>query len=399
MTFSFRSRLRYVTELLAEEGHTRLSIPTTIAPRYTPPEYLMGRDSDDDDRDREAAKKVAGVKYQMETPAPLTVRLVVRATSEILGVESPSHELTTGEVTKESASTYRCESTLAGTVSDMDRDFLDLVKARDVHRPRALCEEWQEKGTRAAMVSLVPSFRLKEHPVELVFLVDRSGSMGGSGITQAKKALQLFLHSLPAECLFNIYSFGSHHNSLFKSSVTYDDDSLAKAKSHVASMEADFGGTEIYAPLAKILKEPPREGFLRQVFVLTDGEVFNDQEVMSMIRKNNSHSRVFSLGLGDGCSRALVKGMARAGNGTAAFAADGEDLRPRVMAQLKDALQPAIDKVKVEWVGCGDGESDADLLEISKETEGEEGRSRLLLGPSPAKLPPVYDGSRLLAFR
>ena len=89
----------------------------------------------------------------------------------------------------------------------------------------------------------------------------QDGSIGS-----AKKALSLFLHSLPSDCYFNIVSFGSHFDSLFPGgSVKYDDDSLVKAKQHVQGMQADYGGTEIYQPLEAIFKEPVKEGHLRQV--------------------------------------------------------------------------------------------------------------------------------------
>ena len=51
----------------------------------------------------------------------------------------------------------------------------------------------------------------------------------GGSIGSAKKALGLFLHSLPSDCYFNIFSFGSHFDSLFQGSVKYEDDSLVKA--------------------------------------------------------------------------------------------------------------------------------------------------------------------------
>ena len=41
------------------------------------------------------------------------------------------------------------------------------------------------------MLSLVPSFKLVEQKTELIFLVDRSGSMAGAGIEQARKALMV----------------------------------------------------------------------------------------------------------------------------------------------------------------------------------------------------------------
>ena len=116
----------------------------------------------------------------------------------------------------------------------------------------------------AGMVSLVPDFQLDDQKVELIFLVDRSGSMGwGAGarstIELAKDALTLFLHSLPADCLFDIYSFGSRFDSLFGSnSQEYTDDTLMHAKKHVRRMKANYGGTEIYDPLEQIFQKPPR---------------------------------------------------------------------------------------------------------------------------------------------
>jgi von Willebrand factor A domain-containing protein 5 len=42
-----------------------------------------------------------------------------------------------------------------------------------------------------------------------IFIVDRSGSMGGARIEQTKEALQIFIQSLPVGCDFSILSFGT----------------------------------------------------------------------------------------------------------------------------------------------------------------------------------------------
>jgi uncharacterized protein with von Willebrand factor type A (vWA) domain len=62
-----------------------------------------------------------------------------------------------------------------------------------------------------------------------VFLLDRSGSMGGQKMNQAKQSLVLFLKSLPDQALFNIVSFGSDHKFMFSESVSYNDINLTQA--------------------------------------------------------------------------------------------------------------------------------------------------------------------------
>ena len=45
------------------------------------------------------------------------------------------------------------------------------------------------------------------------------GSMNGERIVNAKEALFLFLKSLPADCYFNVISFGNSYSALFSSYV------------------------------------------------------------------------------------------------------------------------------------------------------------------------------------
>ena len=109
-------------------------------------------------------------------------------------------------------------------------------------------------------------------------------------------------------------------------------------------------------------------------------------------------------------SRHLVKGIARAGGGTTVFSNEGEDLRPKVTGLLKNSLQPAISDVKVEWKDAEGATIKYDSME-EEEPEVEtrktllgymkpkRGKKQLsIIGPAPSKLPPVYDGQRLLAY-
>lgn len=80
---------------------------------------------------------------------------------------------------------------------------------------------------------------------EFVFILDRSGSMGGQRIEGAKNALIFFLKSLPTNSIFNIVSFGSKYTMLHKGSTESSTKNVEKSISEIKKFGADMGGTEI----------------------------------------------------------------------------------------------------------------------------------------------------------
>eukprot|EP00092_Neocalanus_flemingeri_P024207 GFUD01026255.1.p1 GENE.GFUD01026255.1~~GFUD01026255.1.p1 ORF type:complete len:656 (+),score=188.33 GFUD01026255.1:171-1970(+) len=290
----------------------------------------------------------------------------------------------------------------------MDRDMIISIDTEEPNKPKVIIEE-NEEGSSVAMLSFVPEFKLKDHQVEAVFLVDCSGSMSGQSMNLAKEALQVFLHSLPVNSFFNIIIFGSTFQSLFPQSRKYDDDSLKDAKDSSSGISANLGGTEIYQPLQHIFQKPLMAGLARQVFVLTDGQVSNSSACIELVRKNSSNNRVFTLGIGSSADRHLVKGMARAGMGTAAFTTQGEAITAKVINQLKNALQPCISDVSVKWGKTnpleGGGEVAVEIVETKKTLFGY-GKPKTktetkfaIHSQVPSKIPAIYDGSRLIAYK
>jgi hypothetical protein len=138
-------------------------------------------------------------------------------------------------------------------------------------------------------------------------------------IPDLKTALHLFLKSLPVGVKFNICSFGSRHEFLFKNgSRSYDASSLGEATRYVDTFSSDFGGTEMLHPVKETFKKRYADMDL-EVFLLTDGEIWDQDALFEMINDNTAESngaiRVFTLGIGSDVSHALIEGVARAGNG------------------------------------------------------------------------------------
>ena len=65
--------------------------------------------------------------------------------------------------------------------------------------------------------------------------------------------------------------------------------------------------------------------------VLTDGEVWNVDQIFDMIRRNNYDTQVFSVGIGEGASSSLVTGMAKAGRGRHEMVKNNENLQIKVV--------------------------------------------------------------------
>ena len=126
---------------------------------------------------------------------------------------------------------------------------------------------------------------------ELIFMIDRSGSMNGNSINNAKETILLFLHSLPPNAYFNVISFGTYFQSLFKESQPYSNANLEEACHYVRKIRADMGGTSLLEPLDWVFNKPLRKAVPRQIFMVTDGVITDAAKVMDCVRKNSHLSR------------------------------------------------------------------------------------------------------------
>ena len=336
-----RVDITYLGELKhdAETDGIRFTIPTSIAPRYGsyPGELLTTNASG------------SGIE--------IVVDAEMANGSNIKSVQSPSHPISvtignTSVSPNADMSLQKASATLSLGTAELDKDFVVHVVATDTSNPVAILETHPSiPNQRALMATLVPKFNLPPSRPEIVFVCDRSGSMGNN-ISYLKQALHIFLKSLPLGVKFNICSFGSSHEFLFKDgSRSYDAGSLEAATRYVNTFSANFGGTEMYQPLEDTFKRRFKDMEL-EVFLLTDGEIWDQDRLFGLINQHVSDSkgttRVFTLGIGSGVSHALIEGIARAGNGFAQAVADNEKMNSKVVRMLKASLSPHIKDYTLE---------------------------------------------------
>jgi len=381
--------IKYVAEIKNELDKIRFFIPTHIAPRYTPAYTLANQVVN-----APASSPFANYK--------LGINVTCVSAGGISSIESPSH-LIAANINGNMASIG-----LDAGVMSLDKDFVLLIGYSQPHEPKVVLED-NGKGSYAAMVSFFPNLAFAETKTELVFLIDRSGSMEPKE-RELREAMELFIRSLPANCFFNIVGFGSNYQTFFPNSKRYDDNTYNQALQHVAKLRADLGGTEIFQPLQAIFNMPAIPGYSRQIFVLTDGEISNTDQVIDLVKRNSSRARLFSLGIGNSVSHHLVEGIARAGKGTSFFAVEGERIEKKVLKQLKEATQPALENVKVDWgipyanqeapkpAGPPPGSMVLSLLNYTSPAVANPPKIISTLQQAPHKIPPIYDQTHFRVY-
>lgn len=226
-------RITTVEEMPAEGDDIRFTLPTTVSPRYAPETDRRGVGR--------SPAEALNPPVAFRVPYGLDLTVTLEMPSAIRGVESPTHPLSVE--LDGSHGTVR----LGERITALDHDFVLKVKLEKPHAARA----WVERDPRGAAALLAFLPRLGEsasrrRPCEVVFLVDRSGSMGGTSIQEARNALQLCLRSLGPGSRFNVVGFGSTFRRLFPQSRLYDDASLDEATRHVAAMDAVFTDISLF---------------------------------------------------------------------------------------------------------------------------------------------------------
>ncbi|XP_051518790.1 von Willebrand factor A domain-containing protein 5B1 [Myxocyprinus asiaticus] len=205
------------------------------------------------------------------------------------------------------------------------------------------------------MLNFCPDLRstisdLRSIQGEFIFLIDRSGSMSGVNISRVKDAMVVILKSLFPACLFNIVGFGSKYKTLFATSQSYDEETLALACEHVKKIRADMGGTNLLAPLNWVLRQPMQRGHPRLLFLLTDGAVTNTGKVIELLRSHARFTRCYAFGIGPGACTRLVLGLSAVSRGTAEFLAEGERLQTKMIKSLKKSMTSVLTDISIEWL-------------------------------------------------
>ncbi|EFA82589.1 type A von Willebrand factor domain-containing protein [Heterostelium album PN500] len=257
-------------------------------------------------------------------------------------------------------------------------NILVAITPQKSEKPQYFVEYNQEDEGYAVGINFYPKFELEpeflNQKAEFIFVLDCSGSMSGRRIQKAKAVLQLIMRSLNENIKFNIVRFGSSFVKVYPRSTVYNDETLSSVSTQIQFFDADLGGTELFPAIRDILSTEADPAYPRQVFVLTDGEIYDRKQLISYVAKESSSTRIFTVGIGGQVDRELVIGLSNSCKGFYDFIAENDtDYEGKIMKLLEISFQPMISNIKVDW-------------------------GQLKTIQSPAAIRPIYAGERMMIY-
>jgi Ca-activated chloride channel homolog len=345
-----------------------LRIPLVVAPRYNPAPVVQTVDFNDSrqgwgqisnsatdpvpDRDRIEPPVLDPRTNPSVNPVAITVRL--QAGFPLGEVKSHHHAITT-EVVGDDTRVIKLDD----KVVPADRDFeLTWTPAATAAPSVGLFRE--HVGDADYLLAFVTPPTLTDatqqpRPRESVFVIDNSGSMGGTSIVQAKASLLYALDRLKPTDRFNVIRFDNTMDVLFPDTVPADTAHVGQAKAFVSALQAR-GGTEMVPAMKAALADTrdTDQDFLRQVVFLTDGEIGNEQQLFDTIAAMRGRSRVYMVGIGSAPNTFLMTRASEIGRGTFTHIGSVDQVEERMRALFDKLESPVVTGLTATYSDAAD---------------------------------------------
>lgn len=358
-------RLTYSERLpFFEDGTTEIRLPLVVAPRYIPGSPLErdqvghGVEQDTDvvpDASRITPPRLAegmdpkvGLAIKVELlPDGTTGGLADLACSQHATRTSMQNGIVTVELSRED--------------ERLNKDFVLRWRLAGSSVATTFLLHHSQEGKAYGMVSIIPPKRegFLGMARDVVFILDRSGSMEGVKMGSAAKACSLLLSTLEPRDRFAIQAFDDAVEWFAPSwksrFINANEAGIEKGDKYLRTVEAR-GGTELDRAISDALKVigVEREAAAMPVIVvLTDGQVGDEARILKRIQKEIGDVRVFTVGIDTAVNEGFLSRLASLGGGTSTFVAPGENLENALRAIGREIGAPLVVDVSINDIDSG----------------------------------------------
>lgn len=333
---SIQAMIQYHQPLLFRDGEVEFVFPMGLTPRYHSPGHL-----------EEAEGVNPPIALPGEPVGPIDLDLTVDPGLKSKQPTSPSHALQVSTVDENKYKVKFANKEIP------DHDFVLRVPlpGQDVH---GLARCGQDQSGEFLLVNWLPPAvepAAPPPPREFVFVLDRSGSMSGQPILQARNALRACLRILESKDTFRILLFDDRLEWYRQSATRVSQKEIEKVDAFLESVEGR-GGTEILQAIDAALDLPPDPQRMRLVLFLTDGAVSAEERALVSVRKKATQTRIFTFGIGPSVNRSLLTNLSRIGRGEAEFLQLDEDIEGAILRFQDKVSFPILTDLQLHWQNC-----------------------------------------------
>jgi len=195
-------------------------------------------------------------------------------------------------------------------------------------------------------------------PKDLVIALDRSGSMTGAKLDQAKSSLAFVLRNLNPHDRFNVIVYNDLIEPVFEGPVANREENVDKALGMIDGIHAG-GSTNIHDALIASLKaagKDPGDRRAQYILFLTDGlpTVGQTNEVAILrdaIAANAARARIFAMGIGYDVNVRLLDNLVSQNRGLSSYVKEQENLEPKIASLYTKIKSPVMTDLAVKFSG------------------------------------------------
>ena len=342
--------VRYFHTLSYSDGWYEWVFPMVVGPRFNPPGTgdgvgAVGRGS----RGKPGQKtEVQYLRPAERSGHDVAVVVTLDALVPVEAVESRTHKIKV-----ERSSPRVAAVTLDAGDRVPNKDFVLRWKVAGEGVRSGLVVQRGKDGGNYFAITVVPPAEMRGLPrsaVEMVFVLDVSGSMNGRPIEQAKGAVRWALGNMRADDTVQVVRFAGDAEQMAERPVPATPENVRRAVQYIEGSSAG-GGTMMLEGLRRALGAPADESRPRYVVFLTDGYIGNEAQILGELQRTLGGSRVFAMGVGASPNRYLMEHMAKLGRGAVAYVGASENAED-VMAEYFSAIShPAMTDLSVAFDG------------------------------------------------
>lgn len=341
--------ITYYNTLSYSDGWYEFIFPMVVGPRFNPPDYTEGVGAV-----ARGAHGVSGQETEVQYLRPnersghdISLSLSIDAGVPIEEIDCTSHLI---------ARSTPVPSQVLVELSPRDafpnKDFVFRYRVAGDEPKASLLTHRDERGGFFTLMVYPPQeiHEAQRAPIEMIFLVDCSGSMSGEPIAKAKRAVERALRQLDERDTFQIIRFSNDASTLGERPIPATEANVQRGLRYVKNLDSG-GGTMMIRGIRAALDFPHDGERVRYVTFLTDGYIGNDREIIGEVHDRLGDARIFSFGIGSSVNRYLLDRVARLGRGVVAYVGLNDDPNEVMDLFMQRIQHPAMTDVDIDWGG------------------------------------------------